>query len=342
MGGVNAVAKPLRWVPLALAVAAATGCGKDKTGITGPGTNQHVPNFVQLQSDPGDYIGGGQTYKYTQASAVITQAVSGGHLSIGITGDQSWSGDFQVPSSLSRLQPGDYTDLQRYPFHDPAKGGLSWYGEGRGCNTLSGWFTVDSVSYDGDNLSAVDLRFEQHCEGGATALHGAIHWRADDTTRPPGPVNPIPADLWAPAPGATPSSGDYIYLASDPGDYVGASATYTYTAANATITAGAENGYLSISVNGVQWWFGDFQIMNTLTRFQRGYYPNLRRYPFHNPTRGGLDWAGEGRGCNTLLGWFVVDAVTYTDATLTAIDLRFEQHCEGATPALHGALHWHS
>jgi len=25
---------------------------------------------------------------------------------------------------------------------------------------------------------------------------------------------------------------------------------------------------------------------------------------------------------------------------LTALDLRFEQHCEGGTPALHGAIHW--
>jgi hypothetical protein len=27
-------------------------------------------------------------------------------------------------------------------------------------------------------------------------------------------------------------------------------------------------------------------------------------------------------------------------AELIAIDLRFEQHCEGAAPALHGQIHW--
>jgi hypothetical protein len=25
-------------------------------------------------------------------------------------------------------------------------------------------------------LQAIDLRFEQHCEGGTTALHGVVHW----------------------------------------------------------------------------------------------------------------------------------------------------------------------
>jgi len=47
-----------------------------------------------------------------------------------------------------------------------------------------------------------------------------------------------------------------------------------------------------------------------------------------------------GRGCNTLTGWFVVDSVTYNEIALTAIDLRFEQHCEGDLPALHGEIHW--
>ena len=90
----------------------------------------------------------------------------------------------------------------------------------------------------------------------------------------------------------------------------------------------------------VSGWWGDFQTMNSVSQLQPGYYGSLHRYPFHNPARGGLDWWGQGRGCNTLDGWFVVDTVTYSGPTLTAIDLRFEQHCEGAAPALHGQIHW--
>jgi hypothetical protein len=80
--------------------------------------------------------------------------------------------------------------------------------------------------------------------------------------------------------------------------------------------------------------------MNILTQLQPGYYGNLMRYPFNNPVRGGLNWSGDGRGCNTLTGWLVVDNATYDNDILTAIDLRFEQHCDGATPALHGQIHW--
>ena len=331
--------RPLRCVVLSLACATAVGCGGDKSGITGP-KNPPSPNSVHLQSDAGDYIGGGQSYNYTQANAVIAVTASGGHLSIGIDGDQRWSGEFQSPSSLNQLRPGDYTNLQRYPFNDPAQGGLSWSGEGRGCNTLSGSFTVDSVTYDNGNLTTIDLSFEQHCEGAAAALLGTIHWRSDDTTGPPGPVNPVPAGLWRPAPGSTPPSGSYVYLNSDAGDFIGAGQTYTYTPVNATIAVTANAGHLSVTVNGVEGWFGDFQAMSTLSQLAPGYYADLRRYPFHNPVKGGLEWFGEGRGCNTLLGWFAIDGVTYTNGNLTALDLRFEQRCEGGTPALHGAIHW--
>ena len=184
------------------------------------------------------------------------------------------------------------------------------------------------------------MRFEQHCEGGTAALHGTIHWWSEDPTVPPGPVNPPPAGLWQPAPGSTPSSGNYVYLNSDVGDYIGLGQTYTYTPATATIAVTATGGHLAVSVSGAQGWSGDFQAMSTLGQLQRGYYADLRRYPFHNPAKGGLDWFGEGRGCNTLLGWFAIDGIAYTNGSITALDLRFEQHCEGGAAALHGAIHW--
>ncbi len=299
------------------------------------------PNYVSLQSDSGDFIGQGKKYYYTQANSIIKISASSGRLSVSVTGDEDWRGDFRVPNSLSQLQTGYYGNFEGYPFHDPALGGLEWWGDGRGCNRLSGWFSIDNVTYSNGNLTAIDLRFEQNCECGSTTLHGRIHWSSSDTTSPPGPINPPPAGLWQPLSGSTPSSGNYIYLISDAGDYIGQGQTYTYTPANATITVSATGNHLttSISVNG-NWWWGDFQTMSFLSQLLLGYYGNLQRSPFHNPTRGGLSWDGFGRGCNTLTGWFVVDNVTYSSGALTAIDLRFEQHCEGGTTALRGQIHW--
>jgi hypothetical protein len=157
---------------------------------------------------------------------------------------------------------------------------------------------------------------------------------------PRGPVFPIPDTLWLPAAGTVPANGNYVYLESDPGDYIGQGQAYLYVPSTAVITVSAAGGLLSVGVRGDEQWSGKFQVMNTLTDLEPGYYPGLQRYPFHNPTQGGLDWYGEGRGSNNLTGWFAIDGVTYAEGVLTAIDLRFELHSEGGTPALHGAIRW--
>ena len=299
-------------------------------------------SYVYLASDAGDWIGQGQTHLYTKANAVLGVSQSNGLLTVNVNGDESWTGDFKAMSSLAQLQPGYYAGLGRYPFNNPVKGGLDWYGEGRGSNTLTGWFAVDEVTYTNGTLSDVDLRFELHSEGGGPALHGAVHWDASDPTQPPGPVVPVPAGLWRPSASAVPSSGDYIYLDSDPGDYIGQGQKYLYVPSQTTISVSGSSGLLSVSVSGSDWWYGRFQAMSGLSRLEPGYYSGLERYPFHNPVKGGLDWYGNGRGSNTLTGWFAVDRVTYTGSVLTAVDLRFELHSEGGAPALHGMIHWGS
>lgn len=291
-------------------------------------------NYLYLESNPGDYIGAGKTYTYTQSNAVFKLNNAQAHLGLQTQGDQNWSGDFQGIQGQTQLAVGYYSGLIRYPFNNPVLGGLSWYGDGRGCNTLTGWFVIDKVSYSGSTLTAIDLRFEQYCDGGAGALHGQFHWSATDTTVPSGPQTPLPVGLWQPPSSFTAPAGNYIYLVGDAGDYIngGNTSVLTSISVKALQTPGVQ-----VSAGN---WFGDFAGMNTLTQLQPGYYGNLLRYPFHNPVRGGLDWFGNGRGCNTLTGWFVVDNVSYVSGQLKAIDLRFEQHCEGANAALHGVIHW--
>lgn len=294
---------------------------------------------ITLQSDAGDYIGQGRNYSYTRSNANISVTANGGQFSVSIRGDQDWGGTFQLPMAIHTLQTGQYSGLQRYPFHDPIKGGLSWSGEGRGCNTLTGFFTVDGVAYVNGTLDSIILHFEQHCEGGQTALRGEVQWSARDTTMPGGPIDPPPAGLWTPAAGAVPASGNYVYLASDWGDYIGGGRTYTYTGGQ--ISTSSSGGGVSVNVNaGSEWWYSTFRAMDNVNQLRRGYYGDLQRFPFHNPVKGGLDWSGTGRGCNTLTGWFVVDDIAYTNGTLSVLKLRFEQHCEGGSAALHGQINW--
>ena len=135
-----------------------------------------VSRFEVTRHQQDRIIGGGVDYSYSNADALITVTALGVRLAISIVGDERWSGVFQLPDTYTELQQGSYTNLTRYPFHDPAVGGLSWEGEARGCNTLTGWITIDSVTYEGADLTAFDLRFEQYCDGGSAALHGKLHW----------------------------------------------------------------------------------------------------------------------------------------------------------------------
>ena len=148
----------------------------------------------------------GPAYSYTKADAEITVTVANAHLTIRVNGDETWSGDFVLPDTYTQLEAGTYNNLSRFPFHDTSVGGLSWSGEGRGCNTLTGEIVINSVVYDGTTLVEIDLEFTQYCEGGVPALHGDIYWDANDTTGPPGPVVPPPANLWEPSAGATPAT----------------------------------------------------------------------------------------------------------------------------------------
>jgi hypothetical protein len=48
-------------------------------------------------------------------------------------------------------------------------------GDGRGCNTLTGDFQIETLDVTGGSLHAFTATFLQHCDGGA-ALRGCVHF----------------------------------------------------------------------------------------------------------------------------------------------------------------------
>ena len=298
-------------------------------------------NYIYLASDVGDFIGNGQTTVLTQANAIFSvTSLLAGRVDIGVQADDNVTAMFRGVFTQTQLLPGYYAPIQTWPSSNPAVGTFSWAQGGRGCNSESGWFVIDDIRYAGTAVASIDARFEQHCDSTAAALRGQIHWAPGDTTVPPGPVNPPPADLWAPPAGATPASGNYVYLQSDPGDFVGKGGTYLLTPSSSTIAATATGADLIVTAGPDAGFGGEFVGMNSISQLQPGYYADLERFPFNNPTRGGMTVGAFSSGCNISSGWFVVDSVAYTGGTLTSIDLRFEQHCENVVPALHGKIHW--
>jgi hypothetical protein len=113
------------------------------------------------------------------------------------------------------LTLGSYTGAVRAAFRGPGEPGLDVFGDGRGCNTVSGQFDVTELSYaPTGELLVFDATFEQHCEGGPAALFGRI--RIESTPPPPDVTPPtlnLPSEVNVEAPDA---SGTYVSYAHMP------------------------------------------------------------------------------------------------------------------------------
>jgi hypothetical protein len=144
---------------------------------------------ISLTSEDGDPVGDGKDYLYDPTNAVIAVDGHWGHVSGQIEaedGDQ-WRFDFEAPSG-DALAPGSTFDAIRYPFNGSGAG-MSFVGNGGGCNEITGTFTVNDIAFGFDQtVKYLSLDFEQHCEDAAPALLGEIRYRL------PGP------DATAPAP----------------------------------------------------------------------------------------------------------------------------------------------
>lgn len=140
-------------------------------------------NFLSFVSDSGDYIGQGWTLLHEAPTSTFTPTsdTSRNRLSLRIVGSDglstlNWTLDLAAPQG-QQLGPGTYLNATRYPFQAPTVPGLSFSGDGRGCNMLSGQFTITDVVYGADgSIQRLIANFEQHCEGGGAALRGTVSY----------------------------------------------------------------------------------------------------------------------------------------------------------------------
>lgn len=130
--------------------------------ITGPGTS------VTFSGSGGDYITQDQAWSYDPSNSTISATVSpdGNQLSVDINGGTFWELDFAAPQGQALTAGTVYDNATRYPFQSPTEPGLSLFGDGRGCNTLTGSFTVKSATFGAHGwIQNFDATFVQHCEG---------------------------------------------------------------------------------------------------------------------------------------------------------------------------------
>ena len=110
-------------------------------------------------------------------SAISPSTAFGGQVVISAAGYAAY---FRAPDSAP-LAPGTYEQAERSVVASPGHPGLDVFGDGRGCNALSGRFVViEGPTYDtdGTTLLTFAVDFEQHCEGGVPALYGSVRYHS--------------------------------------------------------------------------------------------------------------------------------------------------------------------
>lgn len=147
------------------------------TAMRAPNAGGPQSTFLRFTSTPGDYIGGGQTQSYVLGSG----SFSGGMIQSNAVrvrydggGATWWYTELAAPQGQP-LKVGTYQNATRYPFQAPTSPGLDFSGSGRGCNQLSGRFTIHDIAYTHEGqLQRLHATFRQHCENGPSYLDGEV------------------------------------------------------------------------------------------------------------------------------------------------------------------------
>lgn len=135
--------------------------------------------LFSTQSAVGDPIGRGQSSSYALSSAVFTPTLDTDrrHVNVRVAGPDGttfWLLDFGAPAG-QQLAAGVYANAARWPFQPGTVPGLSVTGNGAGCNTVTGQFTILEIQYDASNaVQRFHATFEQHCDGAVPGLTGEI------------------------------------------------------------------------------------------------------------------------------------------------------------------------
>jgi hypothetical protein len=185
---------------------------------------------LRVESQPGDQVGLGQAYRFTQADGVLGEPVLYPEAGFPVTEVRfdflgreigvSWSLQFNANGHRVRclcmpLVPGNYVDAV-HPGVIPDRPWLAFEMNGRRGKTLLGRFTVLEAVFDyagpATRLVRFFAEFEQHSEGAEPALFGRMEYAApdSDSTEGWGPTLPgrRPGPTWgAPRPGSQPVAG---------------------------------------------------------------------------------------------------------------------------------------
>lgn len=168
--------------------------------------------------------------------------------------------------------------------------------------------------------------------------------------RPTAAPTPGPNATATPTPVLTDKSPTLFYFTGPKGEFISQGQTRLFKRPD----------YRFTPFNGNQRKTLDFEVETTSTDFSQfvrynvsfdapsgqelavGTFDKATRYPFNNG-KAGLNISGDGRGCNTLTGKFVIRQIVFNSANqLQNFEADFEQTCDNGPGKLTGTLRYNS
>ncbi|TWU47692.1 SdrD B-like domain-containing protein [Rubripirellula reticaptiva] len=150
-----------------------------------------------------------------------------------------------------------------------------------------------------------------------------------------------------------------LIMNSDSGDWIGQGLSYDFDASNSGISVSynrvtssnsPDQWRIGVDVNnytGASGFAGDNFDMDFVAKegdeITVGSYTGATRWPFNDPANPGIDISATGRGCNTILGDFDIDALDLrTSGRVARLEMSFQQQCGAnitpTSPGLTGTL----
>jgi hypothetical protein len=152
----------------------------------------------------GESVSQGRTATFVHADSEFEMQGSHDALRLDVRGNQeTWTVALQAPAG-EQLTPGTYPDAVRGAAE--GKAGLDVSGDGRGCSSAFGNFTINAIAFADDGTpSMLDADLEQHCEVASwPALRASIRYHipavrpvtnTDEYTAPGAIAEPSPGVL---------------------------------------------------------------------------------------------------------------------------------------------------
>jgi hypothetical protein len=124
-------------------------------------------SFFSIVSEPFEYIGQGQLWLLKDPGAISTGLGQYQDNSLRVSyNDENTNFELQIKApDGANLEVGEYLNATRLPFQEPQNPGLDFSGEGRGCNMLTGSFTILELNYNADGeIDQLAIDVVQFCE----------------------------------------------------------------------------------------------------------------------------------------------------------------------------------